>query len=75
MDPGAEISVWIPEAEAEWLEILHAHAKEAFRSGMLPSHDHSHHMRVWNLCTPGARRQQPTRRPPLEDRPADERVP
>jgi HD superfamily phosphodiesterase len=50
MEPGAEIHIWIREAEAVWLNALHAHAEEVFRNGVLPSHDQSHHMRVWNLC-------------------------
>ena len=44
-----EIDIWIDRAEATWLEALHAHAASLFRNGLLPSHNQSHHIRVWNL--------------------------
>lgn len=50
MEPVAEIHLWIREAEAKWLDPLHSHAEEIFRNSILPSHDHTHHIRVWNLC-------------------------
>lgn len=46
----AEIEIWIDRAEDTWLDVLYAHAESLFRKCSLPSHDHSHHMRVWNLC-------------------------
>ncbi len=48
MDPALEI--WIDRAEATWLDELYENAKALFPDNLLPSHDHSHHMRVWNLC-------------------------
>jgi len=41
--------IWIARAETKWLNALHAYAKEVFRYRFLPSHDHAHHLRVWNL--------------------------
>lgn len=48
MEPGIEI--WIDRAEAIWLDELYENAKALFPDNLLPSHDHTHHMRVWNLC-------------------------
>ncbi len=48
METGIEI--WIDRAEATWLEKLYNNAKSLFKDNLLPSHDHTHHMRVWNLC-------------------------
>lgn len=48
MEP--EIEIWIDHAEKTWLDILYANAETLFRNSSLPSHDHTHHMRVWNLC-------------------------
>ena len=48
MDPALEI--WIARAEATWLDELYNIAKALFQDNSLPSHDHTHHMRVWNLC-------------------------
>lgn len=48
MDPALEI--WIDRAETSWLDILYENAKALFRDIKLPSHDHTHHLRVWNLC-------------------------
>lgn len=45
---GADI--WIDRAEASWLDDLYSNAEALFRRTSLPSHDHSHHLRVWNLC-------------------------
>jgi len=30
--------------------MLHKHAEDLFSSTFLPSHDHTHHRRVWNIC-------------------------
>ena len=48
MGPGIEI--WIDLAEATWLDALYDNAKTVFQDNSLPSHDHTHHLRVWNLC-------------------------
>ncbi len=48
MDPSLEI--WIDRAEASWLDLLYENAKSLFQDNLLPSHDHTHHLRVWNLC-------------------------
>lgn len=32
------------------MDALYANARELFQNSPLPSHDHSHHLRVWNLC-------------------------
>lgn len=45
----AELGIWIRQAEDRWLDLLYSNAKRLFRSNTLPSHDHTHHMRVWNL--------------------------
>ncbi|MGW8316732.1 MAG: hypothetical protein ACWGNV_14105 [Bacteroidales bacterium] len=45
-----EADIWIGEAEALWLSQLEHNAKQVFNSSWLPSHDHTHHRRVWNLC-------------------------
>ena len=46
---GTPIDIWIDQAEENWLQKLYSHAKELYRSTFLPSHDHSHHLRVWNI--------------------------
>ena len=48
MEP--DLKIWIDQAEGTWLADLYAHAENLFRNNVLPSHDHSHHLRVWNLC-------------------------
>jgi len=47
---ATELEIWIGRAEKNWLEVLYLHAEEQFRGCSLPSHDHTHHLRVWNLC-------------------------
>jgi len=44
------IEIWINKAEETWLDELHPHVDELFSTTFLPSHDHTHHRRVWNLC-------------------------
>ena len=44
------MDIWIVRAEETWLELLHSHAEEVFKRTFLPSHDHTHHQRVWNIC-------------------------
>lgn len=43
------MDTWINQAEEDWLAALYAYAREVYRSSFLPSHDHSHHLRVWNI--------------------------
>jgi hypothetical protein len=45
-----EINIWIRRAEDSWLQVLVGHAEKLSRNTELLSHDHSHHIRVWNLC-------------------------
>jgi len=42
------IDTWIREAEEQWLYLFQQHASALFSRTFLPSHDHSHHQRVWN---------------------------
>ncbi|RLD50516.1 MAG: hypothetical protein DRI97_16930 [Bacteroidetes bacterium] len=39
----------IDRAESTWLTSLYSNAESLFSDGSLPSHDHTHHQRVWNL--------------------------
>lgn len=43
------IDIWIGQAEKSWLDVLYSHAQDHYRSTFLPSHDHTHHLRVWNI--------------------------
>lgn len=45
-----EIEIWINRAESAWLDALYANAEFLYRESSLPSHDQTHHLRVWNLC-------------------------
>jgi HD superfamily phosphodiesterase len=45
----ATVDIWIDQAEKNWLHKMYSFAKEEFHSTFLPSHDHSHHLRVWNI--------------------------
>ena len=45
----APIEIWIGQAEENWLATIYTYARELYRSTYLPSHDHSHHLRVWNI--------------------------
>ena len=45
-----ELNIWIERAEATWLDALYNHARALYQNSSLPSHDHTHHLRVWNLC-------------------------
>ena len=47
---GSEIEIWIDQAEATWLDELYKNAESLYQNKPLPSHDHTHHLRVWNLC-------------------------
>ncbi len=43
------IDICINQAEEKWLHSLYTHARELYRTTYLPSHDHTHHLRVWNI--------------------------
>ncbi len=40
----------INRAEGTWLRPLYSNAESLFSNAYLPSHDHTHHQRVWNQC-------------------------
>ncbi len=40
---------WILGAEEKWLVSLRQSLEEIFAGTFLPSHDHTHHLRVWNI--------------------------
>jgi hypothetical protein len=44
------MDIWISQAESRWLSLLSFHARQLFTGSFLPSHDHTHHQRVWNIC-------------------------
>ena len=44
------IQILINQAEDTWLSPLYSNAESLFSDAFLPSHDHTHHQRVWNLC-------------------------
>jgi len=44
------LDIWIDRAETSWLDELYTNAENLYANTSLPSHDHSHHLRVWNLC-------------------------
>lgn len=46
----SRIDIWLRRAESVWLEPLRSLARQQFSNTWLPSHDHTHHQRVWNLC-------------------------
>ena len=48
MEPS--IQIMINRAEDTWLTPLYSNAESLFLDAKLPSHDHTHHQRVWNLC-------------------------
>ena len=45
--PKTEIDAWIGKAEERWLHPLLGHVESCFQPTFLPSHDHTHHLRVW----------------------------
>ncbi len=45
-----QADIWITKAEESWLDQLESNARQVFSGSWLPSHDHTHHRRVWNLC-------------------------
>ena len=45
--PTTEIDAWIGKAEERWLHPLLGHVESCFQPTFLPSHDHTHHLRVW----------------------------
>ena len=44
------LDIWIGQAEKTWLELLNNHVEDLFSDTFLPSHDHTHHRRVWHNC-------------------------
>lgn len=44
-----QADIWIDKAEEIWLDLLKKNARLVFSSTWLPSHDHTHHQRVWNI--------------------------
>ena len=49
MPVNEQIHNWIGDVEKKWLDRLHQYAKDLFSRVFLPSHDHTHHLRVWNI--------------------------
>lgn len=47
MNNVSSISEIITEVESKWLKLLFSFNKQLFTSYYLPSHDHTHHLRVW----------------------------
>lgn len=45
-----QVDIWIKRAESKWLNLLSSNAEDLFSQTFLPSHDHTHHQRVWNIC-------------------------
>ncbi len=43
------IEIWIGQAEESWLTLLSVYSEALFSNKFLPSHDHTHHRRVWNI--------------------------
>jgi hypothetical protein len=44
-----QADIWIDKAEEMWLDLLKKNARLVFSTTWLPSHDHTHHQRVWNI--------------------------
>ncbi|MFN8208794.1 MAG: HD domain-containing protein, partial [Bacteroidales bacterium] len=40
----------LTRVEDRWLQILYLHDREIFSGIHLPSHDHTHHLRVWQFA-------------------------
>ena len=47
---SGKLQIWIDRTEKKWLAKLQDYGKEIFSQTFLPSHDHTHHRRVWNIC-------------------------
>ncbi|HER07458.1 MAG TPA: HD domain-containing protein, partial [Bacteroides sp.] len=45
-----ELDIWIRNAEDRWFSALGQYLEEVFSDTFLPSHDHTHHLRVWNIA-------------------------
>ena len=43
------LRIWIGRTEKKWLALLQQNAEQTFSGTFLPSHDHTHHRRVWNI--------------------------
>lgn len=44
------INTYIKQAEEKWLKILAHHCEYLLKKKNIPSHDHSHHLRVWKFA-------------------------
>ena len=44
-----QIDIWINRAEGVWLKSIENHITALFSGTFLPSHDHTHHRRVWHI--------------------------
>lgn len=42
-----ELEKYIHKAESKWLEQLYSFCQELFKEKQIPSHNHTHHLRVW----------------------------
>lgn len=47
---ASSISERISAAEEKWLYLVRPHLAKLFSDTFIPSHDHGHHQRVWNIC-------------------------
>lgn len=46
----SSITERILAAEENWLDLVRTHTTKLFSETFIPSHDHGHHQRVWNIC-------------------------
>jgi HD superfamily phosphodiesterase len=47
---ASSITERILAAEENWLDLVRIHTTRLFSETFIPSHDHGHHQRVWNIC-------------------------
>jgi len=47
---ATSITERITAAEEKWLDLVRPHTAKLFSDTFIPSHDHGHHQRVWNIC-------------------------
>lgn len=50
LDKMNEIETIIDSVESQWLDELHSYSERCFSTVNVPSHDHLHHLRVWQLA-------------------------
>jgi len=48
--PKNNLTYWINRLEERWLKALSDRARDVFSGTFLPSHDHTHHLRTWNIA-------------------------